>query len=248
MQLSNAFTIGRPPAEVFEAFLDVERIASCMPGSKLLGQSDENTYDGEVSVKVGPLSVAYSGTISMLEIDREQMSLTMRAKGREKRGAGNADAYVVAHLREQDGGTHVQIDTELNIRGKVAQFGRGAIADVTDGIMQTFAQNVEQLLSGAGAPQAATSPTPAGQPAGSPAGSPTESAAGPSQGAVGPTGPAAETASSDLDAWSLIIRPMLGRYARDVVTVGASALAAYIGARAGARAGARSRRHARCCN
>src|SRR5699024_3546561 len=263
MQLSNAFTIGRPPAEVFDAFLDVERIASCMPGSKLLGQSDENTYDGEVSVKVGPLSVAYSGTISMLEIDREQMSLTMRAKGREKRGAGNADAYVVAHLREQDGGTHVQIDTELHIRGKVAQFGRGAIADVTDGIMQTFAQNVEQLLSGAGAPQAATSPTPAGQPAGSPAGSPTErapgpttrpgsavtyctmqtlaqnaeqlpsapgapqaatsptpagqpagspagspteSAAGPSQGAVGPTGPAAETASSDLDAWSLIIR------------------------------------------
>src|SRR5690625_21587 len=244
MQLSNAFTIGRPPAEVFDAFLDVERIASCMPGSKLLGQSDENTYDGEVSVKVGPLSVAYSGTISMLEIGREQMSLTMRAKGREKRGAGNADAYVVAHLREQDGGTHVQIDTELNIRGKVAQFGRGAIADVTDGIMQTFAQNVEQLLSGAGTPQAATAPAPAGQPAGSPA----ESAAGPRQGAGGPTGPATETASRGLDATNLILPPLLGRYARDVVTVGAAALAAYIGARAGARAGARSRRRPRCSN
>src|SRR5699024_8749621 len=113
-----------------------------------------------------------------------------------------------------------------------------------DGIMQTFAQNVEQLLSGAGTPQAATSPAPAGQPAGSA----TESAVGPSQGAVGPTGSASETASGDLDAWSLIIRPMLGRYARDVVTVGAAALAAYIGARAGARAGARSRRRPRCSN
>lgn len=240
MQLSNSFTIGRPPAEVFEAFLDVERIASCMPGSKLLGQSDENTYDGEVSVKVGPLSVAYSGTISMLEIDREQMTLTMRAKGREKRGAGNADAYVVAQLRAQDGGTHVQIDTELNIRGKVAQFGRGAIADVTDGIMQTFAQNVEQLLSGASAPPPAA-PSTVGAPAG---GSIGEGAGGPRAGETRTIGPDADTAGGDLDAWSLIIRPMLGRYARDIVTVAASALAAYVGARAGAR----PRRHARCCN
>lgn len=231
MKLSNQFTIDRPAREVFDAFLDVERIATCMPGSRLLGQPEPGTYEGEVKVKVGPLGVAYTGQFTVLDADSEQLRLTMRAKGREQRGAGNADAHIVASLSERDGGSLVQIDTDLSIRGKVAQFGRGVIGEVTDGIMQTFSRNVEQLLvSGA-------APSPALASAGTSAGPAV--AAGPAP-ASGPAPAAADTSVSELDAWRLIVRPMLQRHAGSIATVALAGVAAYIGARAGTRARSRS--------
>lgn len=250
MKLTNAFTIDRPVGEVYDAFLAVERIATCMPGSRLIGQPEPGVYEGEVKVKVGPLAVAYTGRFTILEADAEQRRLTMRAKGREQRGAGNADAHIVATLAEQNGGTTVTIDTDLNVRGKVAQFGRGVIGEVTDGIMQTFAQNVEQMLAtgapagaAAGAATAASDGAPAGSAAGSGAGSAGGSAAGgeqaaPTSAGIG-SGDAAQPAG-DLDAWALIVRPMLQRHAGSIATVALAGLAAYLGARAGARAGARS--------
>ncbi len=228
MKLANSFSIDRPPGEVFEAFLDVERVATCMPGSRLLGQPDPDTYEGEVKVKVGPLGVAYSGRLTLLEVDRDQMCLTMRAKGREQHGAGNADAHVVARLSGQGSGTLVEIETDLSIRGKVAQFGRGVIGEVTDSIMATFARNVEQLLASGG-----------------PTAAPTTQAA--AAGAAPPPGAGAEPSpadsSDDLDVWRLVVRPMLHRQAGSIATIALSGLAAYIGARAGASraAGRRAR-------
>ena len=234
MQLSNSFTIARPVDEVYDAFLDVDRIATCMPGSTLLGRSGADTYDGEVKVKVGPLNVVYTGQVTILDRDPASHTLTMRAKGREKRGAGNADAYVVATMTEDDGATTVTLDTELNIRGKVAQFGRGVIADVSDSIMQTFAGNVEQLL-GSGAP----ADTPAGGPSTDRRPAPPE----PTTDAPEPTAAAADAGSGDgLDAWSLIVKPMLQRYAAPAVTVALAGVAAYLGARRGARAARRRHR------
>lgn len=236
MKLSNQFTIDRPAREVFDAFLDVERIATCMPGSRLLGQPEPGTYEGEVKVKVGPLGVAYTGQFTVLDADAEQLRLTMRAKGREQRGAGNADAHIVASLSERDGGTLVQIDTDLSIRGKVAQFGRGVIGEVTDGIMQTFSRNVEQLLVSGGAPSPA-----AGVPAPSPAAANATAAPADPGATAGPAAPAApaaaaaEQAVSELDVWRLIVRPMLGRHAGAIATVTLAGVAAYLGARAGAR-------------
>jgi len=212
VRLSNSFTIARPVPEVYEAFLDVERIAMCVPGSRLLGQPEPGTYEGEVKVKVGPLSVAYSGRLAVLEADEERRMLTMRAKGREQHGAGDASAHVVAVLTEHAAGTLVQIDTDLDVRGKVAQFGRGVLGEVTEGIVQSFASNVEQLLASSGTPTAhgtarhvPSAPVPA----------------------------AAEPAA--LDAWRLVVRPMLGRHAGALVTIGLSGLVAYLGARIGAR-------------
>lgn len=220
MKLSNEFTIDRPAREVFDAFLDVERIATCMPGSRLLGQPEPGTYEGEVKVKVGPLGVAYTGQFTVLDADADQLRLTMRAKGREQRGAGNADAHIVAALSERDGSTRVQIDTDLSIRGKVAQFGRGVIGEVTDGIMQTFSRNVEQMLVSGGAPAA----------------SPTPGDAASSQATAAPTRPAAPAEqASELDAWRLVVRPMLERHAGSIVTVALAGIAAYVGARAGSR-------------
>lgn len=205
MKLTNSFRIERPAAEVFDAFLDVERVATCMPGARLTGHPADDTYDGEVAIKVGPLGVAYAGQLKVLEVETSERCLTMRAKGREQRGAGNADAYVVAHVREDGGGALVEIETELNIRGKVAQFGRGVIGEVTDGVMCEFAANVAGLLSGR------------------------------------PTEPATTTASEptapepSLDAWRLLVRPLLQRHASDIATVALAGVAAYVGARMGSR-------------
>jgi carbon monoxide dehydrogenase subunit G len=239
MKLSNSFTIARPPSEVYDAFLDIERVATCMPGSRMLGQPEPGTYEGEVKVKVGPLGVAYTGQFTVLEADREALRLTMRAKAREQRGAGNADAHIVAQLGEQDGGTLVEIDTDLSIRGKVAQFGRGVISEVSDGIMQKFASNVEAMLTGGG-PSA-----PAAQPANQAAASSQQpsaedgAGAGVKQRRTEAPAFAADTSEDDsgsLDAWSLIVRPMLQKHAGTLVSVVVSTIGAYLGARAGTRA------------
>lgn len=218
MKLTNELRIGRPPAEVLDAFLDLERVAGCMPGARLLGQPEPDAYDGEVAVKVGPLSVAYAGRLTLLEVDRPQGRLVMRARGREKNGAGNADAYVEATLRADADGTLVEIATDLTVRGKVAQFGRGVIGDVADRIMRTFASNVETMLTGGETVQDRGATT--GPPA------PTASAT---------------TAGEPLDAWGLVVRPALQRYAGPAATVLLAGAAAYLGARAGARRGRRRR-------
>lgn len=234
MQLSNSFTIARPPQEVYAAFLDVDRIATCMPGSKLLGKSDTDTYEGEVKVKVGPLGVLYAGQFTIVEQDPEALRLTMRAKGREKRGAGNADAHIVATMTAQDDGTLVELSTDLSIRGKVAQFGRGIIGDVTDQIMQNFAQNVEQMLVSGQVPSATTA-QPAPKAPAAPSGGGVESTATVSAGTQAPAPAPAVSPSGDLDVWGLVIRPMLAKQASSILTVSLSGLAAYLGARAGSR-------------
>jgi len=216
VKLSNSFDIDRPAADVFDIFLDIERVATCMPGSRLTGQVDEDTYEGEVKIKVGPMTVAYAGQATFVDIDKDARRLTLRAKGRETRGAGGADAMIVAQLHEQGRGTRVNIATDLSIRGKVAQFGRGAIGEVAGGLMQQFAHNVEALLSG----QA--------------------SAARPAGGAASPhvqrTLAAAATATVDpgeaaLDVWGLVVLPLVRKALPSVANVLASGAAAYLGAR-----------------
>ncbi len=225
MKLSNSFSIDRPVAEVFDAFLEIERVATCMPGSRLTGSPEPDVYDGEVKVKVGPLRVAYTGQLRILEADRATKRLTMRAKGREQRGSGNADAHIIAQLSDHDGGTLVEIDTELNIRGKVAQFGRGVIGEVTEGIIKVFANNLEQMLtSGTSPAPKATGTTPLSADVGT---------------AIADPAPA--TGTDDLDAWKLIVRPLLDRHASSIATVVFSGFAAYLGARSAVRRHSRPR-------
>ena len=128
-----------------------------MPGSRLLGQPEPGTYEGEVKVKVGPLGVAYTGQFSVLDADDRAARLTCAPRAASSAARATPTRTSRAWLSERDGGgTLVQIDTDLSIRGKVAQFGRGVIGEVTDGIMQTFARNVEQMLLSGGTPQPCT--------------------------------------------------------------------------------------------
>ncbi|MGP3911418.1 SRPBCC domain-containing protein [Nonomuraea sp. 10N515B] len=146
MRLRHTFTLAEEPARVFDLFLDVERIAGCMPGSRLLGRADD-AYEGEVKVKVGPLGVAYRGKVRFLEADETSRRVVLRASGAEQNGNGNADAHVVAELAPDPAGTKVSLDTDLMIRGRVAQFGRGVIADVSRRLIDEFATNLETLLT-----------------------------------------------------------------------------------------------------
>lgn len=225
MKLSNSFRIDRPPSEVFDAFLDIERIAECMPGSKLLGQPEKDIYDGEVRVKVGPLGVAYSGQFQLLSAKKDELRLTMHASGREKRGAGGAEADVVAQLSEHNGGTLVEITTVLNIHGKVAQFGRGAIGEVTDGIIVQFAKNVEAMLVGAHTPDSAAFGS----------GRAAHVEAEVRRAHTEPNGPS----SQKIDAWAFIVRPILRRHSRAIASIGIAMVMVYVGARAFARKTAR---------
>lgn len=148
MRLTNEVVINRPAAEVFDALLDVEQVAGCLPGSRLFGKTDEDTYRGEVTVKIGPLTTAYSGSVRFLSVDRGARTATLKASGKERSGQGNADAHVTARVLAEGAGAKVELDTDLLVRGKVAQFGRGVIGDISQRLMDQFATNMERLLSG----------------------------------------------------------------------------------------------------
>jgi carbon monoxide dehydrogenase subunit G len=163
MKLTNEVHIAQDPAAVFATLLDVERVAGCMPGSKLTGRVDDSTYSGEVKVKVGPLGVSYTGTVKFLSVDSSARVAVLKASGREQHGQGNADAHVTARVLPDGAGSKVAIETDLMIRGKVAQFGRGVIGEVSQRLIDQFAQNVEKSFTTNGSAPAAAAAAPAAE-------------------------------------------------------------------------------------
>ena len=146
MELNNEIDVNAPIQEVWEAFNTPERIAPCLPGAELQ-EVDGNNFNGLVKIKVGPITAQYKGTASYLEKDEDAQKVVSKGDGRDTRGAGNASATITAQLSEiSPDVTNVNVRTELTITGKVAQFGRGAISDVSGKLMTQFAQNLEQLL------------------------------------------------------------------------------------------------------
>jgi carbon monoxide dehydrogenase subunit G len=104
---------------------------------------DGDTYHGQVKVKVGPVTSQYKGTASFAEKDEAARRLVLKAAGRDTRGQGNASATVTAVMTEQAAGTRVSVHTDLTISGRVAQFGRGVMADITGKLLQQFVDNLE---------------------------------------------------------------------------------------------------------
>src|ERR1700683_827592 len=129
MELTNEFEVAVPVAEAWSVLTDVERIAPCLPGAELK-EVEGDEYRGVVKVKVGPISASYRGAAHFEELDEATHRAVLKAEGRETRGQGNASATITATLSESGSGTKVQVATDLSITGKVAQFGRGVLADV----------------------------------------------------------------------------------------------------------------------
>jgi uncharacterized protein len=151
MNLNNTIVVAGDPTEVFALLQDVERVASCMPGTKLLGQTGD-AHIGEVKIKVGPLSVTYDGELRFLEVDPDQNTLVMKASGKETTGNGGAEAHMKVAVNPDPGGSTISIDTDLLVRGRVAQFGRGAIAEVSSALVEEFARNLGELSANGTAP------------------------------------------------------------------------------------------------
>ena len=150
MKLENAFEVLAPPDEVWAFMLDVERVATCMPGAELTEVVDERTWKGKVTVKVGPVALSYQGTVVMEERDDAGKRALLKAQGRETKGKGTAQALVTSALEATDGGgTRVAISADLTVSGAVAQYGRGMIADVSQRLTNQFAECLESRFTAA---------------------------------------------------------------------------------------------------
>ncbi|MFE2185717.1 SRPBCC family protein [Streptomyces sp. NPDC059455] len=145
MQLINTVSVQAEPDAVFALLGDVRQVASCMPGAALEGR-DGDAWRGAVKIKVGPISAAYAGTVRFLEVDAEKRRLRVHASGADTHGSGDAEAEISLEVVPAEGGAQLNLSTDLVIRGKIAQFGKGAIGAVSDKILQQFAQNLGNLL------------------------------------------------------------------------------------------------------
>jgi carbon monoxide dehydrogenase subunit G len=163
IELDNSFTVPVPPGQAWDVLLDVERIAPCMPGASVTSvEGDE--IEGQVKVKLGPLSLTYKGTAKFTDKDQASHTISIEATGKETRGSGTASATVQANLTPGDsaGQTLVSIHTSLNVTGKPAQFGRSLLPEVSGKLIQQFATNLEAMINadsaagqGTAAPEAA---------------------------------------------------------------------------------------------
>jgi carbon monoxide dehydrogenase subunit G len=149
VELTNEFTVGVPVDEAWRVLTDLERIAPCMPGAQL-EEVEGDEYRGVVKIKVGPITAQYKGVASFQERDEAAHRAVIKAEGRDTRGQGNASALVTATLEaEGDESTKVIVLTDLTVTGKVAQFGRGVMADVSAKLMDQFVKQLEaDVLSG----------------------------------------------------------------------------------------------------
>ena len=166
MELNHSFTVNVPVNEAWNVLTNVERIAPCLPGAQLQ-EVEGDTYRGVVKVKVGPITAQFKGQASFVERDDANHKAVLKGEGRDTGGKGNASALITAQLTSVDASsTKVDVNTDLAITGKVAQFGRGALADVSDKLLAQFTENLNTLLATepdvteAAAPEPASAPEP----------------------------------------------------------------------------------------
>ena len=158
MKIEDSFRVEVPVEEAWKVLLDLERIAPCLPGAQLT-EVEGDEYRGTVKIKVGPITAQYKGVAKIEEADEANRKVVLQAEGRDTRGQGNASATVTATLVPEGDATTVNIDTDLNITGKVAQFGRGVMADVSSKLLGQFAENLQRdVLTGGASSEAPTAP------------------------------------------------------------------------------------------
>jgi carbon monoxide dehydrogenase subunit G len=165
VELQHTFTVPLAIDEAWTAFNDLERIAPCFPGAQITSV-DGDDFKGLAKVRLGPISLQYTGTGRWLTRDEAGRRAVIEASGKDKRGNGTASATITAHLEEEGpSSTRVVVDTDLRITGRPAQFGRGVISDVGDKLLGQFATCLSENLAGAPEPAMTAAPPPPGPPA-----------------------------------------------------------------------------------
>ena len=159
MDLNHEFIVNVPVNDAWVILTDLERIAPCLPGAQL-NEVEGDTYRGQVKVKVGPIVAQFKGQASFVTRDDAAHTASLKAEGRDTTGKGTASAIITAQLTSvTPTSTKCTVVTDLTISGKVAQFGRGALADVSDKLLAQFSENLNQLITSAPAATTATAAT-----------------------------------------------------------------------------------------
>jgi uncharacterized protein len=149
MEIENEFDVPAPVDHVWAYLLDVERVAPCMPGAELTEVIDDHTWKGKVNMKLGPVSLAFAGTVTMQERDDQAKRIVLAAKGMEQKGKGAANASVTSWLEQGDGVTNVKMRADIHLTGTVAQLSRGLLPEVSRKLTQQFADCLHQSMGAA---------------------------------------------------------------------------------------------------
>lgn len=149
MELQHSFTVPASVDEAWDLFMDLHRVGGCFPGATVTDASGES-FAGTVKVKLGPIALLYAGSGSFIERDVEARRAVIEAKGKDKRGNGTAGATVTIQLSPDGDGTRADVQTDLAVTGKPAQFGRGVMQDVSDKLLGQFVSCIETQLAGGG--------------------------------------------------------------------------------------------------
>ena len=152
MQIENSFDVAAPPDVVYRFLLDVNRVVGCVPGAELSEVVDPDTFKGRVKIKVGPVTVAYAGTARVVDRDETKRTATLQGEGRETTGPGNARASSLMRVEPDGEGSRVLLTTDFTVAGRVAQFGRGLMEDVSRSLVNQMAACIKSQLEGAQAP------------------------------------------------------------------------------------------------
>ncbi len=156
MKLENEFTVSVPVEDAWNVLLDLERVTPCLPGAALTEQSDDDEYKGEMKVRLGPVTQEYNGTVRIEEADESEHRAVLKADGKDARGQGAATATITSTLHDEgDGSTRVRVETDMQITGRAAQFGRGVQQDVAERLLSRFAECLENEIVGGGAKEEA---------------------------------------------------------------------------------------------
>jgi carbon monoxide dehydrogenase subunit G len=162
MLIENEFEVAAPLDKVWDHFLDVPKIAPCMPGAELTEVAGDGVYKGRLLTKMGPVSLTFTGTAQIIEQDPAAKRIVMKASGSESKGKGQAEMTVTSTLERSGAGTKVKFSQDIQIAGALAQFGRGMISDVTTVLMRSFASciqdNIDRESRGEAAGQRAAAP------------------------------------------------------------------------------------------
>jgi uncharacterized protein len=156
MKLEQAFHVDAPLDDVWSALVDLPQVAPCLPGAEITDRQEDGSYAGTFTIKIGPVTAAFRGTVKLASVDEAAHAATMQANGTDKRGQGGAKATIVSHVRADDGRTAVEVETDYAITGRLATFGRpGLIEDVARRMMGEFAECLQRRLATERAPAVA---------------------------------------------------------------------------------------------
>ena len=153
MKLENEFVVPASVDDAWKVLLDVERVAPCLPGAEV-EKAEGDAYNGTMTVKIGPITAKYKGTIEIEEADDSAHRAVMKAKARDARGQGGAQATITSTMESSDEGTRVKVETDMRVTGAAAQFGRGVMQDVSAQMMGRFADCLASEMSGGDGAQA----------------------------------------------------------------------------------------------